>query len=111
MHGHEREILPVLERQGTQLRLNPLASWDEDKVDAYFERFKLPRHPLSAQGYPSVGCAPCTAPRGSAGPRSGPLGGTDENGVRNPPRPANYGKVGDLCLRTRRSWRIAALLI
>lgn len=71
MHGHEREILPVLERQGTQLRLNPLASWDEEKVDAYFERFELPRHPLSAQGYPSVGCAPCTGPAGSAGPRSG----------------------------------------
>ena len=29
-------------------------------IDAYFEQHDLPRHPLVAEGYPSIGCSPCT---------------------------------------------------
>ena len=86
VHGHERESLPVLERQGAQLRLNPLAAWSEAKVEAYFQRFDLPRHPLWAEGYRSLGCAPCTAPAGAAGPRSGRWAGLEktECGIHRP---------------------------
>ena len=86
VHGDDREHLPFLERQGSQLRLNPLAAWSEAEVEAYFERFDLPRHPLWAQGYRSLGCAPCTAPAGAAGPRSGRWAGQGktECGIHRP---------------------------
>ncbi len=44
-----------------RLKINPLASWDKDTLTAYFEAHDLPRHPLEAQGYPSIGCSPCTS--------------------------------------------------
>lgn len=44
-----------------RLKVNPLAHWDGSTVRTYFETHDLPRHPLVAQGYPSIGCAPCTA--------------------------------------------------
>jgi phosphoadenosine phosphosulfate reductase len=86
VHGNARQSLPVLERQGAQLRLNPLAAWSEAEVDAYFERYELPRHPLWTQGYRSLGCAPCTAPAGAAGPRSGRWAGQGktECGIHRP---------------------------
>ena len=43
-----------------RIRLNPLADWDADRVADYLDAYNLPRHPLVAQGYPSIGCAPCT---------------------------------------------------
>jgi len=61
-HGGERLALPVVERVNGRIRVNPLASWDAEKVDTYFRRFDLPRHPLSDMGYASIGCWPCTAP-------------------------------------------------
>src|SRR3546814_1052849 len=30
-------------------------------LDAYFEAHDLPRHPLEAEGYPPIGCSPCTS--------------------------------------------------
>ncbi|MBD3663003.1 phosphoadenylyl-sulfate reductase [Sulfitobacter aestuariivivens] len=45
-----------------RLKVNPLAYWSRDDVTAYMEENRLPRHPLVAQGYPSIGCAPCTSP-------------------------------------------------
>jgi phosphoadenosine phosphosulfate reductase len=44
-----------------RLKINPLASWDRDVLSAYFETHDLPRHPLEAEGYPSIGCSPCTS--------------------------------------------------
>lgn len=44
-----------------RLKLNPLASWTKADLDAYFEAHALPRHPLEAQGYLSIGCQPCTS--------------------------------------------------
>ncbi|MDJ0979929.1 MAG: phosphoadenylyl-sulfate reductase [Erythrobacter sp.] len=43
-----------------RLKINPLIDWSADDIAAYFEKHELPRHPLVAQGYPSIGCAPCT---------------------------------------------------
>ncbi|MFN3954275.1 MAG: phosphoadenylyl-sulfate reductase [Pararhodobacter sp.] len=44
-----------------RIRLNPLAGWNARDIAAYIDRHTLPRHPLVAQGYPSIGCAPCTS--------------------------------------------------
>ena len=58
-----RAALPLFEADGTRhLKINPLANWTADEVRAYFTRHDLPRHPLVARGYPSIGCAPCTTP-------------------------------------------------
>ncbi len=60
-----RGNLPRFEVDGTdsagRLKVNPFASWTKADLDAYFETHNLPRHPLEAQGYPSIGCAPCTS--------------------------------------------------
>lgn len=45
-----------------RLKVNPLAHWDKADVQDYLINNRLPRHPLVAQGYPSIGCAPCTSP-------------------------------------------------
>lgn len=42
------------------VKINPLATWTFDELLAYSERELLPANPLLAQGYPSIGCAPCT---------------------------------------------------
>ena len=44
-----------------RMKVNPLASWTKADLDAYFETHDLPRHLLEAQGYLSIGCAPCTS--------------------------------------------------
>ena len=62
-----------------RLKINPLANWDKAKLDAYFEEHDLPRHPLEAQGYPSIGCAPCTSKVAPGeDPRSGRWSGWDK---------------------------------
>lgn len=55
-----RRDLPAIERDGLHTKINPLANWSKGTLDAYFERHALPRHPLEADGFPSVGCMPCT---------------------------------------------------
>ncbi len=42
------------------VKINPLALWADDQVESYQDAYDLPRHPLVAQGYPSIGCGPCT---------------------------------------------------
>ena len=62
-----------------RLKVNPLADWSSDQIQAYFEATGLPAHPLVAQGYPSIGCSPCTS-KVAAGedPRSGRWKGWDK---------------------------------
>jgi phosphoadenosine phosphosulfate reductase len=45
-----------------RLKVNPLAHWQPGDARTYIEENRLPRHPLVAQGYPSIGCMPCTSP-------------------------------------------------
>jgi len=45
---------------GAIVKLNPLAEWTEEEVWDYVRERELPVHPLYAQGYTSIGCAPCT---------------------------------------------------
>ncbi|MDB5455960.1 MAG: phosphoadenylyl-sulfate reductase [Caulobacter sp.] len=61
-HGGDRLRLPVVEATGTQLKFNPLANWSKAQLDAYVAEHALPAHPLVAQGFPSIGCWPCTKP-------------------------------------------------
>ncbi|HEX8555275.1 MAG TPA: phosphoadenylyl-sulfate reductase [Sphingomonas sp.] len=56
-----RAALPRFEADEGRLKMNPLADWDKAALDAYFAAHDLPRHPLEAAGYPSIGCAPCTS--------------------------------------------------
>lgn len=61
--GGSRDSLPVVEQDDAgRLKLNPLASWSREEVGAYMIRHDLPRHPLVAKGFTSIGCAPCTTP-------------------------------------------------
>jgi len=61
-HGGDRLRLSVVEEAEHQLKFNPLANWGKDDLDAYIATFDLPAHPLVAQGFPSIGCWPCTKP-------------------------------------------------
>lgn len=53
------EVQPV-EDSGHPLKLNPLADWTDDEVDAYIREHAVPLHPLYSCGYSSIGCRPCT---------------------------------------------------
>lgn len=44
------------------VKLCPLAGWTQDQVWEYIETYRLPYNSLHDQGYPSIGCIPCTAP-------------------------------------------------
>jgi len=41
-------------------RFNPLADWSQADLESYIARYNLPKHPLVDDGYPSIGCMPCT---------------------------------------------------
>jgi phosphoadenosine phosphosulfate reductase len=42
------------------VKVNPLAAWTFDDVAAYVRANDIPYNPLHDQGYPSIGCTPCT---------------------------------------------------
>jgi len=54
--------IEIDQANGGILKLNPLLEWSEQKVWAYAEEQALPVNRLHKQGYPSIGCAPCTRP-------------------------------------------------
>lgn len=55
-----------------RIKVNPLAHWTPQNVSDYIDENRLPRHPLVAKGYPSIGCAPCTSPvKAGEDPRAG----------------------------------------
>ncbi|GGX70608.1 phosphoadenylyl-sulfate reductase (thioredoxin) [Tateyamaria omphalii] len=57
-----RSDMTLFEIQDRWIKVNPLIDWTPEDVDNYFTEHDLPRHPLQAQGYPSIGCAVCTKP-------------------------------------------------
>ena len=72
-----RVALPLVERVDGKTKINPLADWNADQVEAEMVARALPRHSLSLAGYPSIGCAPCTrAVASGEDPRSGRWSGT-----------------------------------
>ena len=61
--GTTRAALEFFENElDLRIKVNPLAHWGRDDVAEYMINNRLPRHPLVAKGYPSIGCAPCTSP-------------------------------------------------
>ena len=58
--GGERQGLAVFSALGARIQVNPLAHWRQDDIAAAFAARNLPPHPLTAQGYRSIGCASCT---------------------------------------------------
>ncbi|MEO0833129.1 MAG: phosphoadenylyl-sulfate reductase [Pseudomonadota bacterium] len=61
-HGGERIQLPIFDAAEPHIKVNPLVTWTPDDVATYIKLHDLPPHPLVAQGYPSIGCWPCTHP-------------------------------------------------
>ena len=85
-----RQNLPRFEIEDGRLKVNPLGDWTKDDLDAYFAEHDLPRHPLEAQGYLSVGCQPCTSTVAPGeDPRAGRWRGWDktECGIHSPSSP------------------------
>ena len=71
-----RAALEFFEAEATEgasrIKVNPLAHWRSADVQDYIAENRLPRHPLVARGYPSIGCAPCTTRVGDGeDPRAG----------------------------------------
>jgi phosphoadenosine phosphosulfate reductase len=59
------------ERHGL-VKLNPIAAWTDEEMQSYIDEHHVLVNPLVAEGYPSIGCRPCTAkPLPGADPRSG----------------------------------------
>ena len=44
------------------LKLNPMANWSREQVQAYLKAHQIPSNALAARGYRSIGCMPCTRP-------------------------------------------------
>jgi phosphoadenosine phosphosulfate reductase len=70
--AHTRIGLALFESEGGRIKFNPLAHWPAVKILDYLNAFDLPRHPLVAKNYSSIGCIPCTSPiRPGEDPRAG----------------------------------------
>jgi phosphoadenosine phosphosulfate reductase len=83
-----RSGLPRFELDGDRIKFNPLNTWTKGDLDAYFDAHDLPRHPLEAEGYLSIGCAPCTSiVKPGEDPRAGRWRGWDkvECGIHGEP--------------------------
>jgi phosphoadenosine phosphosulfate reductase len=58
-----RAQAPIVSRDLRGLvKVNPIANWTDDDVDAYIAAHDIIVNPLTKQGYPSIGCMPCTTP-------------------------------------------------
>lgn len=96
-HGGTRLALPVVEEAEGKLKFNPLANWTRSDLDAYAAENNLPQHPLVAQGFPSIGCWPCTQPVDEGGDvRAGRWAGQDktECGIHVARAPGAIANVG-----------------
>ena len=73
-----------------KIKINPLIDWKPARIAAHLDRFALPRHPLVADGFKSIGCKPCTT-RVADGedPRAGRWRGLNktECGLHRPTHP------------------------
>ena len=59
--GGLRADIPVVEQDGVRLKFNPFANVSREQIEAIFKESNLPSHPLTASGFLSVGCMPCTS--------------------------------------------------
>lgn len=58
-----REKIDKIEWDQTNkvVKVNPLADWSQENVWWYIKEFDLPYNPLHDDGFPSIGCVPCTS--------------------------------------------------
>ena len=56
----ETPKLEIDEAHGGIVKVNPIADWTRDQVMAYVDEHDVPINRLHDDGYPSVGCAPCS---------------------------------------------------
>jgi len=71
--------LVTFDEKNGLVKVNPLASWSFDELLGYAAAYQVPINPLLSQGYPSIGCEPCTrkvAP--GEDPRSGRWAGLEK---------------------------------
>jgi phosphoadenosine phosphosulfate reductase len=71
---HDRVITPVVgwDEKKQKVKVSPLARWSTDDVDRYITEHNVVVNPLRFDGYPSIGCWPCTKRvEAGADPRSG----------------------------------------
>ena len=59
-----RRQLQIVEWERAPVRVNPLAHWSRQEIQDYVIVNQVPYNPLHDQGYPSIGCQPCTRPVG-----------------------------------------------
>ncbi|HPE55250.1 MAG TPA: phosphoadenylyl-sulfate reductase [Bacteroidales bacterium] len=57
---NNNNLLELDENNHGRLKLNPLINWSEDEVWAFINKHKIPYNTLHDQGFPSIGCLPCT---------------------------------------------------
>jgi phosphoadenosine phosphosulfate reductase len=59
---HNRVIAPVVgwDEKKQKVKVSPLARWNQDDVDRYIAENNILVNPLQYDGYPSIGCWPCT---------------------------------------------------
>ncbi|WP_370287860.1 phosphoadenylyl-sulfate reductase [Nocardioides sp.] len=78
---HNRVIAPVIgwDARKQKVKVSPMARWSDEQVEAYIAENGVLVNPLVYDGYPSIGCAPCTR-RVAPGedPRSGRWAGTNK---------------------------------
>ena len=74
-----RASLRPFEIDEGRVKVNPLADWSPAEILTYAKEYDLPPHPLVAEGYPSIGCLPCTDKVAlGEDPRSGRWRGQDK---------------------------------
>jgi len=78
---HNRVIAPVIgwDAKKQKVKVSPMARWSDDDVDRYIAENGVLVNPLVYDGYPSIGCAPCTRRvEAGADPRSGRWAGMNK---------------------------------
>ena len=77
---HARHDMHAVEYFEGRFRFNPLADWGQSDLEAYIAKHNLPKHPLVDDGYPSIGCMPCTRRvQAGEGYRDGRWSGLDKD--------------------------------
>ncbi|HUH84195.1 MAG TPA: phosphoadenylyl-sulfate reductase [Stellaceae bacterium] len=85
--GGARQKLPAIEPDGRLIRINPLVAYSVERIEHERAARGLPPHPLEAEGFLSIGCAPCTDPvRSGEDRRAGRWRGSEkrECGIHHP---------------------------
>jgi phosphoadenosine phosphosulfate reductase len=59
--GEERSSINAVEADGDRLKFSPFSFITKEEIDGIFKSRNLPRHPLEAKGFRSVGCMACTS--------------------------------------------------